>query len=218
MSLLEQAAEAGFKLDKIHFSGGSSQVYRAVEIATGNTVAFKLLSQQANPQRVNREASILSKINHPAIAEYCGSGLIDGRAYLATRWIYGEPLHSKFTEAQSCPTDTALVMFKQLADALQTAHDAGVAHGDISPSNILVNDQLKITLIDFGLSREPDNVTVTAHGDLAGTPRYLAPETIRGEDPSAAGDQYRQSPQRCTTSCNQRQARLLKLTRQFRWH
>jgi len=190
MSLLEQAAEAGFKLEEIHFSGGSSQVYRAVEISTGNTVAFKYLSQNANAERVNREASILSRISHPAIAVYCGSGLIDGRAYLATQWIYGTPLHSTFTESQSCSTDSALVIFKQLSDALQVAHNSGVAHGDISPSNILVDDQLKITLIDFGLSREPDDVTVTAHGDLAGTPRYLAPEVIRGEDPSAASDQY----------------------------
>jgi len=190
MSLLEQAAEAGFKLEEIYFSGGSSQVYRAVELATGNTVAFKYLSKNANAERVNREARILSKISHPAIAEYCGSGLIDGRAYLATRWVHGEPLLSTFGEAQSCPTDTAVVIFRQLANALQAAHDASVAHGDISPSNILIDDQLRITLVDFGLSREPDNVTVTAHGDLAGTPRYLAPEVIRGADPSAASDQY----------------------------
>jgi len=176
MSLLEQAAEAGFKLEEIHFSGGSSQVYRAIEIATGYPVAFKYLSQNANSARVEREASILNRINHPAIVKYCGSGLIDGRAYLATRWVEGMPLHSKFSEVKPYP--------------IESAHNSAIAHGDISPSNILVDDQLKVTLVDFGLSREPDDITVTAHGDLAGTPRYLSPEVIRGESPSAASDQY----------------------------
>lgn len=169
-------------------------MYKAKHRASGKTVALKVLNPSHDASRMHREAKALSALHHQGIARIHESGTIDKHSFIATQWIEGKSLKRVINE--EFPNDgqntigRTLQIGRQIADALQYAHGRDVVHGDLSPTNILLAESDEVTVIDFGIGRISSDATVTASGDLAGTPRYLAPEVIKGASPSPASDQY----------------------------
>jgi serine/threonine protein kinase len=163
-------------------AGGMGTVYRAREHASGRIVALKLLRADAGDlTRFAHEAHVLAKLAHPGIVEYVAHGVTGaGQPWLAMEWLEGETLHHALKRG-TLSVREALRMARSVADALATAHEAGVVHRDLKPSNVFLVRDGRLKLLDFGIAKSMDLTGLTHTGELVGTPAYMSPEQARGE-------------------------------------
>ena len=176
-------------------------VYRARDERLGRDVAIKVLPEAfmrdaGRLARFDREARALGALNHPNVGAIYGVEDEQGRRGLVLELVDGltlaELLHLD-SRAAGLPIADAIAMARQMADALEAAHDKGIVHRDLKPANIKVTPQGTVKILDFGLAKATDGgfsdtgVTVmlatdrTADGQVVGTPRYMSPEQARGE-------------------------------------
>ena len=166
-------------------AGGMGRVFAAIERASERRLAIKVLTGRSPEDlaRFEAEASILERLDHPTIVRYIGHGVTsDGDPYLAMAWLDGETLDARMAREKLSLADAVLAATR-IADALAHAHDAGIIHRDVKPSNVLLvgGDPARATLIDFGIAKvaaAPRDITHT--GQLVGTPGYMAPEQALG--------------------------------------
>ncbi|MBL8246020.1 MAG: serine/threonine protein kinase [Rhodanobacteraceae bacterium] len=194
------AAPAGYALKRLLGRGGMGEVWLAEREHDGfrQQVALKLLHRDAWRQgdrqaRLRSERRILASLDHPHIARlYDGGTLPDGTPYLAMEFVDGERLDTWV--ARTRPGLRPLVqVLASIARALQAAHQRLVVHRDLKPANILIDSYGAPKLLDFGIAKLLDDTTPgvdTATGEQLLTPRYAAPEQIRGEAISTATDVY----------------------------
>ncbi len=138
-------------------------------------------------RRLAREVSSLSRVRSRRIAEIVDADPYGEIPYVATRYVPGLSLHDHVQEEGPLEGDDLLWFADCLAEALEAVHDVGVLHRDIKPSNVIMEGRTPI-LIDFGLARVADDSRITMTGWLLGTPGYLAPEILYGDDATAASD------------------------------
>ncbi len=183
---------AGLRIGPVAGRGGSSTVYRAVDLRTGEPRAAKVLTTAdgAADRRLQREADLLSKVDHPSVVPFRGLYRDDHRSILVTNWVEGQSLHERLQQRQSLSVDEAVRILADLADPLDHLHRLGIVHRDISPANVIVAPDGQVTLIDLGIGHLVSASTLTNDDLLAGTPKYLAPEVIRGATADARADQY----------------------------
>jgi Tol biopolymer transport system component len=187
-------------------AGGMGEVYRATDTKLGREVAIKLLPQEfaADPERLarfEREARVLASLNHPGIAHVYGfetAALYGGSAhFLAMELVAGEDLAER-SKRGPVPVDEALAVARQVAEALEEAHERGIVHRDLKPANVKLTPEGKVKVLDFGLAKAyggdaaagsgPDLSqsptlahTGTAAGLILGTAAYMSPEQARGK-------------------------------------
>src|SRR5208282_2466962 len=170
-------------------AGGMGEVYRAHDTKLDRDVAIKVLppALAKDPERLarfEREAKVLASLNHPNIAQIYG---VEERA-LVMELVAGETLKGPM------PLETALNYAKQIADALEAAHDKGIVHRDLKPANIMITPAGVVKVLDFGLaavaqSSDPSNpansptltISPTRAGMILGTAGYMSPEQARGK-------------------------------------
>ena len=175
-------------------AGGMGEVYRATDSKLKREVALKVLpADVANaPERLarfQREAELLASLNHPNIAHVHGLEESNGTTALVMELVDGEDLSHRIARGAT-PIDEALLVAKQIAAALEAAHEQGIVHRDLKPANIKVRPDGTVKVLDFGLakslSRSGDGMpTVTglsSPGAILGTPAYMSPEQARGEE------------------------------------
>lgn len=138
-------------------------------------------------RRLAREVSSLSRVRSRRIAEIVDADPFGDIPFVATRYVPGLSLHDHVQEEGPLTGDDLLWFADCLAEALEAVHDVGVLHRDIKPSNVIMEGRTPI-LIDFGLARVADDSRITMNGWLLGTPGYLAPEILYGDDATAASD------------------------------
>ncbi len=138
-------------------------------------------------RRLAREVSSLSRVRSRRIAEIVDADPWGEIPYVATRYVPGLSLHDHVQEEGPLEGDDLLWFADCLAEALEAVHAVGVLHRDIKPSNVIMEGRTPI-LIDFGLARVADDSRITMTGWLLGTPGYLAPEILYGDDATAASD------------------------------
>jgi tetratricopeptide (TPR) repeat protein len=166
-------------------SGGMGVVYEAWDGRLNRTVALKFLSpsligDEAAYARLVAEARAVSALDHPGIAVVHDVGTTDGgHLYVAMTHYAGETLNSLLAEGR-LPIDEAVDIATQLAAALAVAHEAGVVHRDVKPSNVLVTTRGVAKLLDFGIAKVA-GADVTREGATLGTLTYMSPEQTRGE-------------------------------------
>jgi serine/threonine protein kinase len=173
-------------------SGATSRVDKARDTVLGRTVALKTLVHSfgapVEQKQFLREAQIVSQLSDPAIVNLYDVGIEDGSiAFLVMEYVPGKTLQQVLA-ATPIPVARACAWTADLAGALRGAHRAGVIHGDIKPANILVTEDGKVKLGDFGIARFATQVSRS--GQLLGTPAYLSPEQILGETQSTRSDLF----------------------------
>ena len=180
--------------------GGMGEVWRATDTQLDRDVALKVLSEAftSDPDRLarfEREAKVLASLNHPGIAAIYGIEEQDDTRALVLELVEGPTLADRISKGP-IPVDEALPIAKQIAEALEAAHEAGVIHRDLKPANVKVKEDGTVKLLDFGLARPiADDMVVTAAdltlpGRIFGTPAYMAPEQASGSSVDGRTDLF----------------------------
>ena len=175
--------------------GGMATVYRAVQQSLGRRVAIKVLGHDLNDdgefvERFKKEGRILAQLSHPNIVTIHDIGATqDDRLFLSIEYLSGGTLKEKIKPG--LPVDSILHIIKAIAKALSCAHQNGVIHRDVKPSNIMFRHDGSPVLTDFGVARTTGaNTVYTAAGLIVGSPGYISPEQATGERTTAQSDLY----------------------------
>lgn len=188
-----------FRIDRLLFQSASTSIYCAVDDANNTLVALKLVNaHQAGDQnaqeRLLAEGSVASLLNHPNIVQLLEVGETGGKAYISMELVTQPTLAQYLQEQGTLPVAQALTITRDIAAALQHAHDRGLVHRDIKPGNIFTGDaSTPARLGDFGIALplRPTSVGQKRDAlDVYATPRYMSPEQAKGRSVDARSDQY----------------------------
>lgn len=185
-----------YQLQELIGRGGMGEVHRAYDTKHDRIVALKVLphhlaTDTTFQQRFRREAQAAAALNEPHVVPIHGYGEIDGRLYLDMRLIDGRPLGSVLADTgKGLDPALAVSVIEQVAAALDAAHQAGLIHRDVKPSNILLTHKQFAYLIDFGLARTAGEDGLTTAGSTLGTLAYMAPERFDGGQADPRSDVY----------------------------
>ena len=191
MQDLEEKRLAHYSIQRRLARGGMSQVYLAFDEHTQHNVAIKVVhcSEDDYFVRFQREVKTLSALSHEHILPIIESGVHGSWHYCVMPYIERGTLRERMIKGPLTQEEVGSIL-KQIASALQFAHDHGILHRDIKPSNILLKDERNIYLADFGLAKDiKENTTITQSGCLIGTPEYMAPE-LAEEPATTSSDIY----------------------------
>jgi Protein kinase domain len=185
---------AGYRIEELIGSGGMGTVYEATQLSLDRTVALKVLAAglaagEEFRERFRREAMLQAALEHPNIVPVYEAGASDEGLFIAMKLVRGSDL-KRLGEDGDLEPARALEILAQAADALDAAHGAGLVHRDVKPQNILVDDDDRAYLADFGLTKGAGDRGATLTGQYMGSLDYTAPEQIRGEGFGASGDLY----------------------------
>jgi serine/threonine protein kinase/tetratricopeptide (TPR) repeat protein len=187
--------------------GGMGEVYRATDTKLGRDVAIKVLPANISRDaqslaRFEREAKALAALNHPHIAGIYGFDAAQGTHFLVLELVEGETLSERLRRGP-LPLKESLALARQIAEAIQEAHEKGIIHRDLKPGNVKITPNGRVKVLDFGLAKmeqsvrseaesasalaaDPDAPTVPADrtqpGAVMGTPAYMSPEQARGQE------------------------------------
>ncbi|MFJ4584265.1 serine/threonine-protein kinase [Streptomyces echinatus] len=181
-----------YRLDGVIGSGGAGDVHRGFDLRLKRPVAVKLFRAGAEigtEKSFHNEAMILARLQHPGLVTVHDAGRHNGLPYLVMELIDGPTLKNRIHTCPLSPGDTA-ALGADLAQALAHAHEAGIVHRDVKPSNIILDMSGRPHLTDFGISRLLDVTTLTATGTLVGTAAYLSPEQVLGQSVGPSADTY----------------------------
>lgn len=189
-----------YRLAKLVGSGGMAHVFLAEQTTLERSAAVKILkpslmktSGERVVARFRQEAMTAAALSHPNIVQVYTIGEEDGYHFIAQEFVRGNDLAS-ILKAQGTPKiPAALQVIKQMAAALSAAGQAGIVHRDIKPDNVLVNRKGVVKIADFGLAQlqeRPEDSSLTQEGTTLGTPLYMSPEQVRGEELDPRSDIY----------------------------
>ena len=184
-----------FELQQVVGSGGMATVYRAHDRLLERTVAIKILHEQfARDEdavaRFRREARAVAQLTHPSIVTVIDRGDENGRPYIVFEYIEGENLKQLLLREGALPVEQALETALQIARALEAAHRRGLLHRDVKPQNVLLAEDGRAKVTDFGIARARGAEGLTLTGTVLGTSDYIPPEQARGEPTGEPGDVY----------------------------
>lgn len=183
-----------YELGPLLGSGGMADVHRATDRLLDRQVAVKVLrdvaGDPADRARFTTEARTLANLSHRGLVTVLDAGIDEEHPFLVMELVEGRSLSAALAEGPLSAVETARVG-AELASTLAHTHDRGVVHRDLKPANVLLGDDRRVKLADFGIARLiGDTVRHTRTGTAVGTAAYLSPEQVRGEDVSTAVDVY----------------------------
>jgi len=189
-----------YLLEELIAAGGMGEVWRGVDRSLRRRVAVKVLlpslvADAAFITRFRTEARTMAALGHPGIVQvydYGQDALPDGGTldYLVMEFIDGTPLSTAVQQAGTLGARRTLKIVAQAAEALQVAHEAGIVHRDVKPSNLLIRPGGAVVLVDFGLARSTTATGITGTNVVMGTAHYMAPEQAEGKPVTPATDVY----------------------------
>ncbi len=192
---MDEVAFGRYRLITLIGEGAMGKVYKARDTVIGRDVAIKVLSPElANEpgyeERFRREAYTAARLTEPHIIPIHDTGEIDGRLYLVMPVIEGIDVHSLLARGGPMSPQRSVHVIEQLAAALDAAHEAGLVHRDVKPSNALMTRRDFVYLIDFGIAHDAAATRLTSTGVMVGTMAYMAPERFSAGAADARADVY----------------------------
>jgi serine/threonine protein kinase len=187
-----------YRIEAALGSGSFGSVFRAWDLTLERHVALKIMPRgRAAVESVLAEARAAAALNHPNICIIHAVDAGEAAPMIIMEYIDGQPLH-RLLESGALSAEQTACFGRQIADGMAVAHAQGVVHGDLKPANIMVTPEGRVKITDFGLARRsgsqssPDHPNgANGHGAaISGTPRYLAPERLRGEPVTSAADVF----------------------------
>ena len=174
--------------------GGAGIVYKAVDETLNRDVAIKTLNPDlANTEVMKRfraEATILAKLNHPQIATIYELFHAETDLLMVMEFVRGETLDKLLERLGPMPADRSAYLIDQMLSALEHAHRAGIVHRDMKPANVMVTEAGGVKIMDFGIARVRGAEQMTIDGRLMGTPAYMPPEQVLGQEVDGRADLY----------------------------
>src|SRR5580693_3950602 len=173
--------------------GGMGEVYRADDLTLGQPVALKFLPEDASRdetllERFRNEVRLSRRVSHPNVCRVYDVGEVDGHTFFTMEYVDGEDLGSLLRRIGRLPPDKALEIARQLCAGLGAAHEKGVLHRDMKPSNVMLDGRGQVLLTDFGLAGLAGQIQGAEVRN--GTPAYMAPEQLSGQEVTARSDIY----------------------------
>src|ERR1700681_377897 len=175
-------------------SGGMADVYCAEDVQLGRRVAVKMLHERFAAddefvERFRREASSAAGLSHANIVSVYDRGEWSGTYYIAMEYLDGRSLDSIVREEAPLPPERAIEITEQVLRAARFAHRRAIVHGDLKPHNVILDEEGRVKVTDFGIARAGAS-EITQTGSIMGTARYLSPEQAQGHTVGAASDLY----------------------------
>ena len=172
--------------------GGMGEVYLAEDVKLKRKVALKFLPpgmdiQDEDMIRFVQEARAAAAINHPNVCTIHEIGDEGETPFIAMEYVQGQTLR-KMTAEKPLPVEQAVAIAIQIAEALQAAHEQGIIHRDIKSDNIMLSDNSRVKVMDFGLAKLKGSLKLTKTGSTAGTVSYMAPEYLQGHTADVRSD------------------------------
>jgi eukaryotic-like serine/threonine-protein kinase len=177
-------------------SGGMASVWAAEDVVLGRTVAVKVLSagfasETSASRRFQREARAAARVSvHPHVATIYDIGEHEGHPFIVMEHLPGGTVAERLKARKPIPREVALRWLSEAARALDTAHGAGIVHRDVKPANLLLDNEDRLAVGDFGIATLAAEATLTQTGDVIGTAAYLSPEQALGKPATPASDRY----------------------------
>ncbi len=195
VSVLSNLIGDKYHVGEVIARGGMGEVYTGTHVALNRKVAIKIIRTHLSSdaqirERFLREARLTAQLTHPNIIEIFDFGGNEAFDYIIMPYIDGITLKDRLTGTGPVPADETLKLVRPVVDALALAHDRGVVHRDVKPSNILVTSGGIPILTDFGISKNLNDSDMTLSDTMLGAPRYMSPEQIRGERVDGRSDLY----------------------------
>ncbi len=186
----------GYRVLQTLAQSDRSAVYVAQSQELGFNVALKVLRRAADSadtqgelERFEREYQIIAQLRHRAIVDVYDFGVADGVSYIATEYFPAGDLKTRLRNPMTA--EEAVAYMRQIAEALQAIHAAGVLHRDLKPANVMLRNDNSIVLIDFGLAKElAGDKALTGAGEIRGSPYYMSPEQAGGQPTDERTDLY----------------------------
>ena len=190
---LDRILDQRYKILEPIGTGGSSQVYLAQDTALGREVAVKVLDPHAAADSTLRklfvkEARALAQLSHPNIVGVFDVGEVDGLPFIVMEYVSGSSLKQRIERTGALPLADAVRLTDGIASGLAFAHSRGIIHADMKPSNILLDQNDKPKICDFGIARTPEEASESPQ--LFATALYVAPERVEGRPASIGSDIY----------------------------
>ncbi len=174
--------------------GGMGTVYKALDETLDRTVAIKVLNADLldpdSVERFRREAVTLARLSHPRIGAIHELTRDGHDLLMVMEFISGETFEKLIERSAPLPIPDAVRLCAQVLDGLQYAHGAGVVHRDLKPANVIVTPSGDVKIMDFGIARVQGSEHLTSVGFMVGTPAYMSPEQVRGEEVDPRMDLY----------------------------
>ncbi len=189
-----------YRIEEELGTGAFAKVFRAHDTRLERTVALKVVKPDStvNPQTLLAEARAAAALNHPNVCTVYSVDNSEGVPVIAMEYLAGSSLASLVADGQ-LPASRAISIGAQVASGMAVAHAQGVVHGDLKPANVFVTNEGNAKILDFGLARrkppasDPEataDLTAGSSGGVAGTPGYMSPEQVAGEEPRPASDVF----------------------------
>ncbi|MGH3317845.1 MAG: serine/threonine-protein kinase, partial [Nocardioidaceae bacterium] len=188
-----------YRLEYVLGSGGMGRVWRAYDETLHRPVAVKEVhlandltarEREALSERTMREARMTAQLNHPGAVATYDAVVEDGRPFIVMELVPSTNLADRVAEDGPLPANDVARIGSRLVEALGAAHRQGIAHRDVKPSNVLLANDGRVLLGDFGIATRDSDPSLTATGLLLGSPAYMAPERLRSERTGFAADMW----------------------------
>ncbi len=194
-TLLGTTLNGRYRLEARIGAGGMSTVYRAMDETLQRQVAIKLMNREVASdsdqlERFRREARAVAQLSHPHIVGVIDAGEDNGRPYIVFEYVDGETLKERIRRLGRLPVTEAVAYAIEIARALGAAHARHIVHRDVKPQNVLIDEEGRAKVTDFGIARTLDEDGLTADGRVLGTTDYVSPEQALGQPVTGQSDLY----------------------------
>jgi TolB-like protein/Tfp pilus assembly protein PilF/predicted Ser/Thr protein kinase len=199
-SSLEELRTGSLFANRFHIieelgQGGMGKVYRALDKELNEEVALKLIrpeiaSDARTLERFRNELKNARKISHKNVGRMHELMEYEGAYYISMEYIPGQDLKSLLRQTGKQTLDTVISIAKQICEGLSEAHRLGIIHRDLKPSNIMIDKKGDAKIMDFGIARSLKSKGITGAGMMVGTPEYMSPEQVEGEEVDQRSDIY----------------------------